>query len=265
MIVVQQGLFASRERARGAIMAGLVFVEGKRVDKPGTKVSQDVTVTVRGNDMPYVSRGGLKLEKAIHELGFDPRGRVVLDVGASTGGFSDCVLQHGASRVYAVDVGYAQLAWSLRQDQRVIILERTNARYLTSEQVPEQVDAVTIDVSFISLGLVLPPVVQLLRSGGDVVALIKPQFEAGREQVGKRGVVRDEKVHQAVIQRVIGQAAEQGLMLMGLTYSPITGPEGNIEFLGRWRKGETDQAIGPDVAALVQTAHLELQSAVRVH
>lgn len=258
LILVQQGFFASRERAHAAVMAGLVSVDSKRVDKPGVKFALDAAITVQGNDLPYVSRGGLKLEKAIRVLGFDPKDRVMLDVGASTGGFTDCALQHGASKVYAVDVGYAQLAWSLRQDQRVVILERTNVRYLTSEQVPEPVDGVTIDVSFISLGLVLPPAVRLLRSGGEVVALIKPQFEAGREQVGKRGVVRDQAVHQAVIERVLGQAAEQGLQLVGLTYSPVTGPAGNIEFLGLWRKGQIDQVIDPDVAALVRAAHLEL-------
>ncbi len=265
LILVQQGWFTSRERARGAIMAGQVFVEGKREDKPGSRFSPEAAVEVHGNDLRYVSRGGLKLERAIAELGFDPAGKVILDVGASTGGFTDCALQHGAELVYAVDVGYAQLAWSLRQDERVVVLERTNVRYLTEEQVPQPVDAVTIDVSFISLGLVLPPVVQLLRTGGDLVALIKPQFEAGREQVGKRGVVRDPEVHQSVIDRVRRQAAELGLSLQGLTYSPITGPEGNIEFLGFWRKLGDASQTATDSAVLVQRAHEELALGKRSH
>jgi len=265
LILVQQGWFASRERARGAIMAGQVFVEGKREDKPGSRFSPEAAIEVRGSDLRYVSRGGLKLERVITELGFDPAGKVILDVGASTGGFTDCALQHGAELVYAVDVGYAQLAWSLRQDRRVVVLERTNVRYLSAEQVPQLVDAVTIDVSFISLGLVLPPVVQLLRPGGELVALIKPQFEAGREQVGKRGVVRDQEVHRAVIERVLGQAAEQGLSLSGLTYSPITGPEGNIEFLGFWRKTADAAAVLVDTVQLVRQAHEELAESKRTH
>ncbi len=261
LLLVQQGLFPSRERARGAIMAGLVFVDGQREDKPGNRFLLDAELEVRGDDLPYVSRGGLKLEQAISELAFDPRDKIILDIGASTGGFTDCALQHGARKVYAVDVGYNQLAWSLRQDPRVVVLERTNVRYLTARQIPELVDAVTIDVSFISLRLVLPPAVQRLRSGGDVVALIKPQFEAGREQVGKRGVVREQSVHRQVIEQVLAYAAEQGLTLLGLTYSPITGPEGNIEFLGRWQK-ECDQSrqipSPADVQALVGAAHENL-------
>lgn len=264
IILVQQGWFASRERARGAIMAGQVFVAGKREDKPGNKFPPDAAIAVHGSDLRYVSRGGLKLERAIQELGFDPSGKTVLDVGASTGGFTDCALQHGARLVYAVDVGYAQLAWSLRQDERVVVLERTNVRYLSKEQVPQAIEAVTIDVSFISLGLVLPPVVQLLSPDGDLVALIKPQFEAGREQVGKRGVVRDAEVHQSVIARVLQQSADLGLSLRGLTYSPITGPEGNIEFLGLWRKSDA-AAIAIDIPTLVQKAHAELSQSRGSH
>jgi 23S rRNA (cytidine1920-2'-O)/16S rRNA (cytidine1409-2'-O)-methyltransferase len=259
IILVQQGFFPSRERARGAIMAGLVQVDGVLVDKPGTKLPLSVTITVTGNDLPYVSRGGWKLRKAIEELGFDPTGKVMLDIGASTGGFTDCALQNGASKVYAVDVGYAQLAWSLRQDPRVVVLERTNVRYLTEEQVPEPADAATIDVSFISLGLVLPPVVRLLREHGEVIGLIKPQFEAGRDQIGKHGVVRDASVHQSVIKRVLALAREEGLALRGLTFSPITGPEGNVEFLAYWQLGGVEVALEPDVQTLVSMAHQELQ------
>ncbi|MGI6357327.1 MAG: TlyA family RNA methyltransferase [Bacillota bacterium] len=268
LLLVQQGLFPSRERARGAIMAGLVFVDGQREDKPGSRFPLDAAVEVRGDDLPYVSRGGLKLEQAMRQLGFDPKGKVILDVGASTGGFTDCALQHGALKVYAVDVGYNQLAWRLRQDPRVHVLERTNVRYLTAEQVPELVDGVTIDVSFISLRLALPPAVRLLRSGGDLVALIKPQFEAGREQVGKRGVVREMSVHRQVIEQVLEYATEQGLALLGLTYSPITGPEGNIEFLGRWQKADAQtpaDARQVDVQALVQAAHEALGNGKNRH
>jgi 23S rRNA (cytidine1920-2'-O)/16S rRNA (cytidine1409-2'-O)-methyltransferase len=268
LLLVQQGLFPSRERARGAIMAGLVFVDGQREDKPGSRFPLDAAVEVRGDDLPYVSRGGLKLEQAMRQLGFDPKGKVILDVGASTGGFTDCALQHGALKVYAVDVGYNQLAWHLRQDPRVHVLERTNVRYLTAEQVPELVDGVTIDVSFISLRLALPPAVRLLRSGGDLVALIKPQFEAGREQVGKRGVVREMSVHRQVIEQVLEYATEQGLALLGLTYSPITGPEGNIEFLGRWQKADAQtpaDARQVDVQALVQAAHEALGNGKNRH
>lgn len=264
IILVQQGFFQSRERARGAIMAGQVQVDGVKQDKPGLKLPLTVSIVVTGDELPYVSRGGLKLEKAITQLGFDPAGKTLLDVGASTGGFTDCALQHGATLVYAVDVGYAQLAWRLRQDPRVVVLERTNVRYLTSEQVPQPVDAATIDVSFISLGLVFEPVVRLLRAQGEVVGLIKPQFEAGRDQVGKRGVVRSAEVHQTVVERVLAQAAEHGLQPLGLSFSPVTGPEGNIEFLCRWqRNAPGGSAI--DIAGVVQAAHQQLEPGRRSH
>ncbi|HBK84965.1 MAG TPA: TlyA family rRNA (cytidine-2'-O)-methyltransferase [Firmicutes bacterium] len=259
VLLVQQGYFPTRQRAQGAIMAGLVFVEGQRADKPGTKFPEDVTIRVQGQEHPYVSRGGLKLERAIKQLGFDPAGRVVIDVGASTGGFTDCALQHGAIRVYAVDVGYAQLAWTLRQDERVVVMERTNARYLQASDFPERADAATIDVSFISLGTILPPVVELLTPDGEIVALIKPQFEAGREKVGKRGVVREAATHRQVIRQVWDTAASLGLGLVGLTFSPITGPQGNIEFLARFKSAADDVVIEDQIANVVELAHASLK------
>ncbi|HHW98430.1 MAG TPA: TlyA family RNA methyltransferase [Firmicutes bacterium] len=258
VLMVQQGLFESRQKAQGAIMAGLVTVDGQLVDKPGTRFAREVDIQVQGQEHPYVSRGGLKLEQAIRELGFDPAGKVIIDIGASTGGFTDCALQHGAQRVYAVDVGHAQLAWKLRQDQRVVVMERTNARYLKAGDFPEQADALTIDVSFISLATILPPVVQLLRPGGEVVALIKPQFEAGRDQVGKRGVVREKTVHRQVIGQVWEVASNLQLGLQGLTFSPITGPEGNIEFLAWFKQGAVDLVTPESVEKIVELAHGQL-------
>lgn len=259
VLLVQQGYFPTRQRAQGAIMAGLVFVDGRRTDKPGTKFPENVAIQVQGQDHPYVSRGGLKLERAIKQLGFDPSGKVVIDIGASTGGFTDCALQHGAKRIYAVDVGYAQLAWTLRQDERVIVMERTNARYLHASDFPEQADAATIDVSFISLGTILPPVVELLTLDGEIVALIKPQFEAGREQVGKRGVVRDAATHRQVIRQVWDIATSLGLGLIGLTFSPITGPQGNIEFLARFKRVSDDVVMEDQIANVVELAHANLK------
>ncbi len=260
ILLVNAGLFASRERARGAIMAGLVLVNGQRVDKAGTKLPVDVALQVLGDDLPYVSRGGLKLAKAIETFGFDPGGKVMLDVGASTGGFTDCALQNGASKVYAIDVGYAQLAWSLRQNPQVVVMERTNIRYVTPDQLPELADAATIDVSFISLGLVLPPVRNLLKDQAEIIALIKPQFEAGREQVGKRGVVRDQEVHREVIERVMEAAKQCGLRMQALTWSPITGPEGNIEFLGYWTKHGEEVVQVYHIEQVVAAAHTELRA-----
>lgn len=259
IFLVEQGVFASREKARTAIMAGRVLVDQTPVTKPGTLVTPSVALHIRGEDFPYVSRGGLKLAHALKEFGIDLSGRTVLDVGASTGGFTDCALQHGAVKVYAVDVGYGQLAWSLRQDSRVVPLERTNIRYLTLEQLGEAVEVAVIDVSFISLELVLPAVEKLLRPGGEVVALIKPQFEAGRDKVGKRGVVRDPQVHVEVIEKVIGKAGALGFTVCGLTFSPIRGPEGNIEYL-LWLqkcKGLERQPAGRSfsVPEVVEAAH----------
>ena len=227
----QQGLAQSRERAKALIMAGIVYVDGEKVDKAGTTIADTSSVEVRGHDIGYVSRGGLKLEKAMREFGLQLQGRTCMDIGASTGGFTDCMLQNGAQRVYSVDVGYGQLAWSLRTDPRVVNLERTNARYLTREQVPEEIDFFSVDVSFISLTLILPAVRPLLAEHGQAVCLIKPQFEAGREKVGKKGVVRDKAVHEEVIEKIRSFALENGFSVLGLTFSPVKGPEGNIEYL----------------------------------
>lgn len=231
ILVTERGLAESREKAKTLIMAGQVYVDGQKADKPGDTFSDDAAVEVRGKGLPYVSRGGLKLEKAMREFGLQLQGRTCMDIGASTGGFTDCMLQNGAQRVYSVDVGYGQLAWSLRTDPRVVNLERTNARYLTREQVPEEIDFFSVDVSFISLTLILPAVRPLLAEHGQAVCLIKPQFEAGREKVGKKGVVRDKAVHEEVIEKIRSFALENGFSVLGLTFSPVKGPEGNIEYL----------------------------------
>lgn len=234
--LAEEGHYPSREKARVAVMAGLIFVDGERSDKPGTMVKPESNIEIRGSSLIYVSRGGLKLEKAIKSFGLDLNNRVVLDVGASTGGFTDCALRHGARLVYAVDVGYGQLAWQLRNDNRVVVLERTNIRYLTKESLPEIPDFATIDVAFISLSKVLPRVGELLAEEAEGVALVKPQFEAGREKVGKKGVVRDPAVHVQVLDNVTALIAELGWLVGGLDYSPVTGPEGNIEFLIYFKK-----------------------------
>lgn len=231
ILVTERGLVESREKAKTLIMAGQVYVDGQKADKPGDTFSEDAAVEVRGKGLPYVSRGGLKLEKAMREFGLQLQGRTCMDIGASTGGFTDCMLQNGAQRVYSVDVGYGQLAWSLRTDPRVVNLERTNARYLTREQVPEEIDFFSVDVSFISLTLILPAVRPLLAEHGQAVCLIKPQFEAGREKVRKKGVVRDKAVHEEVIEKIRSFALENGFSVLGLTFSPVKGPEGNIEYL----------------------------------
>lgn len=231
ILVTERGLVESREKAKTLIMAGQVYVDGQKADKPGDTFSEDAAVEVRGKGLPYVSRGGLKLEKAMREFGLQLQGRTCMDIGASTGGFTDCMLQNGAQRVYSVDVGYGQLAWSLRTDPRVVNLERTNARYLTREQVPEEIDFFSVDVSFISLTLILPAVRPLLAEHGQAMCLIKPQFEAGREKVGKKGVVRDKAVHEEVIEKIRSFALENGFSVLGLTFSPVKGPEGNIEYL----------------------------------
>jgi 23S rRNA (cytidine1920-2'-O)/16S rRNA (cytidine1409-2'-O)-methyltransferase len=247
-LLVERGYFPSREKARAAIMAGLVLIGTERAEKAGMKVPRDAVIEVKGAPHPYVSRGGLKLEKAIREFGIDMHGRTVIDVGASTGGFTDCALKHGAAFVYAVDVGYNLLDWSLRSDSRVRVLERTNFRYITPDRLEgPKPDMATVDVSFISLRLILPVLAEVLPPGGFVVALVKPQFEAGKEQVGKSGVVRDPEVHRQALRTVLGAAREHGYRLRGLTYSPITGGEGNIEFLAYWKfagKGEAGRAGG---------------------
>lgn len=258
ILVVSHGFAQSREKARAMIMSGDIYVNGQREDKPGSTFAEDAEVEFRGRRLPYVSRGGLKLEKAIEVFGTEVRGRICLDIGASTGGFTDCMLQNGAVKVYAVDVGYGQLDWKLRNDSRVVNLEKTNARYLTREQIPDIADLASIDVSFISLSLILGPVCSLLSEKGEILCLVKPQFEAGRQKVGKKGVVSDPEVHEEVIRKVIGYASERGLVVRGLDYSPVRGPEGNIEFLLFLSKDGTLTAVDADPKAVVEKAHTEL-------
>ena len=233
-----QGLAESRQKAQAIIMSGLVFVDGKRVDKCGAQIADTAVIEVRGKTLRYVSRGGLKLEKAMQCFPLTLQDAVAMDCGASTGGFTDCMLQNGAKKVYAVDVGYGQLDWKLRQDERVVCMERTNARYLTHEQIPQELDFASVDVSFISLGLILPALDGLLSPEGEAVCLVKPQFEAGREKVGKKGVVRDPAVHLEVLETFLHHAKENHFTVLGITYSPIRGPEGNIEYLGYLRHGQ---------------------------
>ena len=239
ILVLDHGLAESRERAKALIMAGEIFVDNQKADKPGDLVSEDAALEHRGGGLKYASRGGLKLEKALAVFPIDLRSRVCMDIGASTGGFTDCMLQNGGKKVYSVDVGYGQLAWALRNDSRVVNLERTNARYLTRAQVPEAVDFFSVDVSFISLTLILPAVRPLLAENGQGVCLIKPQFEAGREKVGKKGVVRDPDAHVEVIEKIRVFAMENGFSVLGLDYSPVKGPEGNIEYLIYLEKSQT--------------------------
>ncbi len=256
-VLVDKGLFPSRERAQRSLMAGVVFYKGKRIDKPGTLIDPLEEIYVKGDPCPYVSRGGLKLEAALKEFNVPVSETVVLDAGASTGGFTQCLLEKGAKKVYAVDVGYGQLAWKLRQDPRVVVLERTNLRHLTVDKLGEQVDLATLDLSFISLGKVLPAVKELLSDNGMVVALVKPQFEAGPDLVGKGGIVRDPMVHRNVLSSIIKRVMELGFVCLGVTYSPICGADGNIEFLVYLSKGE--QAKGEDfltkINAVVEEAH----------
>lgn len=252
------GLAQSRERARAVIMAGQVFVNNQKADKPGTPVKADDLIEVRGKTLPYVSRGGLKLEKALQSFPIDLNGAVAMDIGASTGGFTDCMLQNGCSKVYSVDVGYGQLAWKLRTDPRVVNMERTNFRYVTSEQIPEKLDFASVDVSFISLSKILPALYPLLKESGSAVCLIKPQFEAGREKIGKKGVVRDKNVHAEVIEKVLSFTEENRFFPSGLTFSPVKGPEGNIEYLMYIKK--TSDGAKPDFSAgeIVEQSHLLL-------
>lgn len=257
VLLVKRNLVQSRERAKTTIMAGLVLVDGQKIDKAGTMVKPEAEIRLLGNDLPYVSRGGLKLEKAIKEFGVSLQGKVAADIGASTGGFTDCMLQNGAIKVFAIDVGYGQLAWSLRTDERVVNMERTNVRNVTPEQLGQPVDLASIDVAFISLEKVLPAVKAMLQPAGEIVALIKPQFEAGREKVGKKGVVRDAKVHEEVIFRIVSLVHQLELVPMALTFSPVKGPEGNIEYLIWLSKdaaavdGVTDELV----LSTVQAAH----------
>lgn len=256
-LVFDLGLTESRERAKTTIMSGIVYVNGQKVDKPGTQVDPAANIEVRGTALPYVSRGGLKLEKALRVFPVDPAGKVCVDCGASTGGFTDVLLQNGAAKVYAVDVGYGQLAWSLRTDPRVINLERTNVRYITKEEIPEPLDLAVMDVSFISIKLVIPAVSALLKDGADYICLIKPQFEAGREEVGKKGVVRDPAVHLSVIRSFMEFAETTEFTMMGLDHSPIKGPEGNIEYLAWLKKGRYDPpALSPEQVVAASHAGL---------
>lgn len=242
VLLVNRGLFESREKAKAAVMAGQIFLDTVRIDKAGTKVPVEGNIIVKGNTLKYVSRGGLKLEKAIDLYNLDLTDAIMMDIGASTGGFTDCALQNGAKKVYAIDVGYNQLAWKLRQDERVINMEKTNIRAVTPEQIGELVDFISIDVAFISLDKVLPVATTLLKDTGHLVALIKPQFEAGREKVGKGGIVKEKSTHEEVLHRILHVAHDVGLYIHGLTYSPIKGMEGNIEFLGLFTKS-ADGAI----------------------
>lgn len=267
-ILVNKGLVTSREKGRALIMAGQVYVNGVKTEKAGTGVKMQDQVKIRGNPLPYVSRGGLKLAKAIEVFKLNLQNKIMLDIGASTGGFTDCALQNGAAKVYAVDVGYGQLDWSLRQDTRVVVLERKNARFLTSEDIREMVDFITIDVSFISLKKILLPLISLLKEGGSLIALLKPQFEAGRELVGKKGVVKDPLVHQQVIEEIMTYSQTLKLTVKGLTYSPIRGPEGNIEFLiwleKSYPSAEEQNADVRDVRDLVRKAHQEFQQGEKI-
>lgn len=257
--LVERGLIASREKAKVVIMEGLVYVNGQKSDKAGAQIKDDDKIEIRGETMRYVSRGGKKMEKAMQVFPISLDGCVCIDIGASTGGFTDCMLQNGAVKVYSVDVGYGQLAWSLRNDERVVNLERTNIRYVTDEQIPEPVDFISVDVSFISLTLVLPVAWRLLREGAQMVCLVKPQFEAGKDKVGKKGVVREPSIHREVIEKVADCAAELGFALRGLDYSPIKGPEGNIEYLLFLQKGGEENVLSEElIAQVVSQAHENL-------
>jgi 23S rRNA (cytidine1920-2'-O)/16S rRNA (cytidine1409-2'-O)-methyltransferase len=257
LLLVERGFFESREKARASVMSGIVFAGGQRVDKPGSQVSEDAEISLHGNTLQYVSRGGLKLEKAIRGFGISVEGFAAADIGASTGGFTDCMLQNGAKKVYAIDVGYGQLAWKLRTDERVVVMERTNIRNVTPEEIGEPLDFATVDVSFISLKLVLPVVKQLLKPGGKAVTLVKPQFEAGREKVGKKGVVRDPEVHLEVLETYLKYLGSFGFTLLGLTFSPIKGPEGNIEYLGYIENPASPPESAPLEKATPESAPLE--------
>lgn len=258
VLLVQRGMAASREKAKAMIMAGEILVDGEREDKAGSMFPDTVTITQKGRPLPYVSRGGLKLEKAMTHFGLDLTGKICMDVGASTGGFTDCMLQNGAVKVYAVDVGHGQLDWKLRNDERVVCMERTNIRYVTPEDIQEPVQFVSIDVSFISLTKVLLPVRNLMEEGAEMTALIKPQFEAGREKVGKKGVVRDPAVHLEVIQTVISYAKSISFGVRHLEFSPIKGPEGNIEYLVhlvKLQEGTVEEEMQVSPEEVVRQAH----------
>ena len=258
VLLVERLYAETRSKAQAIIMSGNVYVNGQKADKPGTSFEETVEIEVRGAVCPYVSRGGLKLEKALRDFGVKPEGFVCSDSGASTGGFTDCLLQQGASKVFAIDVGYGELNWKIRNDPRVVVMERTNIRYVTPEDLGEQLDLSVIDVSFIGLELVLPTIRKLLKPGrGQVLCLIKPQFEAGRENIGKNGVVRDPKIHQMVLDKFVALVQGLGFTILGLTFSPVKGPAGNIEFLGHLTLEEVP-GIQPDTAGVVAQAHKTL-------
>ena len=267
VLLVKKGLAPSREKAKAVIMAGSVYVDGQKEDKAGSVFDEEsAQIEVRGHALPYVSRGGLKLEKALKVFPITLTDKICMDVGASTGGFTDCMLQNGATKVYSVDVGHGQLAWKLRNDERVVCMEKTNFRYMTPEDIPDVLDFASVDVSFISLDKILTPAYALLKEQGEMVALIKPQFEAGREKVGKKGVVRDPKVHEEVISRIVRHADEVSFEVLDLSYSPIRGLEGNIEYLIHLRKNP-ERTVYPDIPAvfekkikeIVEEAHQELE------
>ncbi len=256
--VFEAGLADSREKAKAMIMEGIVFVNNQKEDKPGTQIRSDAKIEVRGEKLPFASRGGLKLDKAVKVFGIQLQDKICMDVGASHGGFTDCMLQNGAKKVYSVDVGYGQLVWKLRNDPRVVNMERTNIRYVTPEQIEDKLDFASVDVSFISLSLVVPVVRQLLRDGGEIMCLIKPQFEAGKGKVGKKGVVREPEIHCEVIQKIIDLMHENKFRIIGLDYSPIKGPEGNIEYLIYAAKDNDALPFDFDVKQLVSESHAKL-------
>ncbi len=258
VLLVEQGYADSRTKAQAIIMSGQVYVSGQKADKPGISYEETVEIEVRGAACPYVSRGGLKLEKALRDFGVDPTGYVCSDSGASTGGFTDCLLQQGAKKVFAIDVGYGQLDWKIRSDPRVVVMERTNVRYVTPEQLGEPLDLSVIDVSFISLKIVLPVIKTFLKADGQVLCLIKPQFEAGKDKVGKKGVVRDPETHKEVLDDFVALVNSLDMRILGLTFSPVKGPEGNIEFLAHLTLADVD-GIVPDTASVVQQAHNTLK------
>lgn len=263
LLLTEQGYAENRTKAQAIIMSGIVYVDGQKADKPGTSYEETVAIEVRGAACPYVSRGGLKLEKALRDFGVKPEGFVCSDSGASTGGFTDCLLQQGAKKVFAIDVGYGQLDWKIRSDPRVVVMEKTNIRYVTPEQLGEPLDLSVVDVSFISLKIVLPAIQKLLKQTGQVLCLIKPQFEAGRDKVGKKGVVREKSTHKEVLDDFVVLADSLGFKILGLTFSPVKGPEGNIEFLGHLSlNGVT--GIRPDTALVVEQAHAALDKGAEV-
>ena len=258
VLLTERGHADTRTKAQAIIMSGLVYVDGQKADKPGVSYEESVDIEVRSGSCPYVSRGGLKLEKALRDFGVKPEGYVCSDSGASTGGFTDCLLQQGASKVFAIDVGYGQLDWKIRSDPRVVVMERTNVRYVTPEQLGEPLDLSVIDVSFISLKIVLPVIKTFLKPTGQVLCLIKPQFEAGKDKVGKKGVVRDPETHKEVLDSFVELANSLEFKILGLTFSPVKGPEGNIEFLGHLTLDDKP-GIAPDTAQVVTDAHSTLK------